>query len=266
MEAYVHGYSNREAERLTAQADTLAQLLHRGTRFPGGSQVLECGCGTGAQTVHLATRNPQAHIRSIDICTDSLTKAREKIKRRQIHNVTFQEGDIYHPPFEPERFDCAFICFVLEHLADPQMALSCLRRVLKPGARLTVIEGDHGSWYCHPETELARRTVACLVEVQARMGGDAKIGRRLYPLLAAAGFKTVRVVPKMVYVDGSRPDLVTGFSKETFIAMVQAVEKQTLEMGLMDRGSWQQGIQDLYRATEADGTFCYTFFKATAEK
>jgi hypothetical protein len=40
------------------------------------------------------------------------------------------------------------------------------------------------------------------------------------------------------------------------------VEKQ----GLMSREAWERGIAALYRTAEADGVFCYTFFKATARK
>jgi hypothetical protein len=100
------------------------------------------------------------------------------------------------------------------------------------------------------------------VDVQARLGGDSLIGRRLYPLLLHAGFRDVQVSPKMVYVDNSRPDLVEGFSKNTFIAMVEGIGDQALALGLIDRRTWDKGIADLYRATEPDGTFCYTFFKA----
>jgi hypothetical protein len=67
-------------------------------------------------------------------------------------------------------------------------------------------------------------------------------------------------------VDSSRPDLVEGFSKNTFIAMVEGVREQAISLGLVDHESWDKGIADLYRATEADGTFCYTFFKATARR
>jgi hypothetical protein len=65
-------------------------------------------------------------------------------------------------------------------------------------------------------------------------------------------------------VDSSRPDLVEGVSKNTFIAMVEGVREQAL--GFMDQQSWDKGIADLYRATESDGTFCYTFFKALATR
>ena len=96
------------------------------------------------------------------------------------------------------------------------------------------------------------------------MGGDSLIGRRLYPLLVGAGFREVRVSPRMVYVDSSRPELVEGFSKNTFIAMVEGVREQALSMGLTDAFTWDKGIADLYRATEEDGTFCYAFFKGVA--
>ena len=48
--------------------------------------------------------------------------------------------------------------------------------------------------------------------------------------------------------------------------MVEGVREQALSMGMIDRFTWDQGIRDLYRATEADGTFCYTFFKAVAHR
>ena len=46
---YVHGYSERESERLSDQAEALTTLLHDDTRYPAGSQVLEAGCGIGAR-------------------------------------------------------------------------------------------------------------------------------------------------------------------------------------------------------------------------
>ncbi|MEW5737029.1 MAG: methyltransferase domain-containing protein [Thermodesulfobacteriota bacterium] len=264
MTGYVHGYGKRESKRLKDQADTLARLLHRGTRYPAGSRVLELGCGTGAQTVHLASGSPEAEIVSADLSPDSLEIAREKAARRGLANVSFQQADVFALPFAPASFDHAFVCFVLEHLAEQERALRCIREVLKPGGTLTVIEGDHRSWYAHPYSPFAQKAVDCLVAAQARLGGDANIGRRLYPLLGSAGFCQVKVRPKTVYVDASRPGLVEGFSKNTFIAMVEAAEKQAIDMGLSTKEEWDQGIRDLYRATEEDGTFLYTFFKARA--
>ena len=168
MENYVHGYTEREARRLQDQAVTLAGLLHRDVRFPAGSRVLEAGCGTGSQTVLLARNNPDSRFVSIDVSPSSLLQAEEAVGAAGLTNVRFEQADIFSLPFAEETFDHVFVCFVLEHLADPAAALRCLRRVLRKGGDITVVEGDHGSFYCHPETPAARRTVDCLVEVQAK--------------------------------------------------------------------------------------------------
>jgi hypothetical protein len=137
---------------------------------------------------------------------------------------------------------------------------------LKPEGSITVIEGDHGSAYFYPDSVAAHRAIQCLVDLQRRAGGDALIGRRLYPLLVRAGARDVRVSPRMVYVDASRPLLVDGFIRKTFTAMVEGVGEQVIREGVMDEDAWRKGIRDLYRTAERDGTFCYTFFKAVGVK
>ena len=104
------------------------------------------------------------------------------------------------------------------------------------------------------------------IDVQARLGGNSLVGRELYPLLKAAKYSEVTVSPRMVYVDSSRPALVDGFIDKTFIAMVKGVREQALALQLVDAVTWQKGIADLYRSTEEDGTFCYTFFKGVGTK
>ena len=154
--------------------------------------------------------------------------------------------------------------FLLEHLPRPVEALTRLRSMLKPSGSLTVIEGDHGSTYFHPDSDAAHDAIDCQVTLQRHAGGDALIGRRLYPLLAEAGCHDVRVSPRMVYVDASRPELVDGFIRKTFTAMIEGVREPAIAAGLIDAERFDVGIRDLERTTEADGVFCYTFFKATA--
>jgi len=263
---YVHGYTEREAERLHDQAQTLTGLLHDDTRYPAESRVLEAGCGTGAQTVILARNSPEARITSVDISEVSLDAARKRIHAEGITNVTFEAGDIFDLPYEPGSFDHIFICFVLEHLAEPRRALERLRPLLREGGTITVIEGDHGSAYFHPDSPYARRAIGCLVDLQREAGGNALIGRELYPLVTGAGYRDVHVSPRMVYVDGSRPDLARGFTRLTFTAMVEGVGEDAVGRGMMGREEWERGIADLYRTSEPDGVFCYTFFKATGRK
>lgn len=259
---YVHGYSGREGQRLLDQASSLVDLLHWDTAFPAGSVVLEAGCGVGAQTVTIARASPHARICSVDISEQSLREARARVAAAGLANVVFLQGDVFQLPFPPRIFDHVFVCFVLEHLHDPLTALAGLKRLLKPGGTITAIEGDHGSTYFYPDSADAHRAIQCLVDLQARGGGDALIGRRLYPLLVEAGFQSVNVSPRMVYVDASRPALVDGFTRKTFNAMVEGVRDDAIAASLIDAITWDKGIRDLHRTTAADGVFCYTFFKA----
>jgi len=263
---YVHGYHPEENERLRDQAGALVDLLHADTAYPEGSTVLEAGCGVGAQTVTLAQRSPGAHFTSVDVSADSLAEAKRRTDRAGLTNVTFQHADIFALPFDAASFDHVFVCFVLEHLARPVEALVILNRLLRPGGSITVIEGDHGSTYFYPDSPAAQAAIQCQVELQRKAGGNALIGRQLYPLLVAAGFDAVRVSPRMVYVDASRPDLVDGFTRKTFTAMIAGVREPALAAGLIAPETFDAGVRDLHRTTAADGVFCYTFFKGVGEQ
>jgi SAM-dependent methyltransferase len=263
---YVHGYHTREHARLHDQASTLAELLHSGTSFPDGSSVLEVGCGIGAQTVTLAGSSPGARITAIDISQESLAEAARRVEEAGLTNVVFQQGDVVALAFDPESFDHVFVCFVLEHLPDPVGVLASLKKLIRPGGTITVIEGDHGSAYFYPDSEAAHKAIGCQVELQRRGGGNAMIGRELYPLLVRAGFDQVRVSPRMVYADASRPEMVEGFTRKTFTAMIEGVRERAIGEGLIDEATFDRGTDDLYRTAEADGVFCYTFFKGIGEK
>jgi len=265
-ETYVHGYDPQENARLQDQAGALVDLLHADTAYPGGSRVLEVGCGVGAQTVTLAQRSPAARFTSVDISADSIAAAQRRADAAGITNVEFRQADIFALPFNAESFDHVFVCFVLEHLERPVAALAILKRLLRPGGTITVIEGDHGSTYFYPDSSAAHAAIQCQVKIQRVAGGNALIGRQVYPLLVAAGFDAVRVSPRMVYVDAGRPDLVDGFTRKTFTAMIEGIRESALAAGLITPARFDAGVQALHRTTAADGVFCYTFFKGVGAK
>ncbi len=264
--AYVHGYDDRENTRLQDQASTLVELLHGDTVYPAGSRVLEAGCGVGAQTVTLAKNSPEAQITSVDISEASVAEAARKIAAAGLDNVQFQQADIFDLPFEPASFDHIFLCFVLEHLPNPAEALRTLMRHLRPEGTITAIEGDHGSTYFYPRSDAADRAIDSLVALQRRSGGNALLGRELYPLFCRVNLREVHVSPRMVYVDSSRPQFVDGFTKKTFTAMIEGVRKSVIDAGIIDAVTFDLGVRDLYRSAENDGVFCYTFFKAVGKK
>jgi SAM-dependent methyltransferase len=255
-----------ELKRLNDQADTLAELLHYDTVWERDALILEAGCGVGAQIKTVAPKNKYSQFVSIDISHESVKKAQELVSLHQLENVKVLQADIFDLPFEDDTFDHVFLCFVLEHLPNPLFALEKLKRVLKPQGTITLIEGDHGSTYFHPDSKEAQMAIQCLVTLQERKGGDANIGRRLYPILQDSGFSEISVSPRQVYVDDSNPKWVEGFSRNTFSAMIKGISEEAISEGLISRKDMEKGVADLYRTAEGGGTFCYTFFKAKGKK
>jgi len=264
--SYVHGYSAEESERLLRQAGILSGFIHANAIFTSGSRVLEAGCGVGAQTVQLAQRNPQVHFVAVDRSDESLATARSRIEALGLNNVEFQRADIHALPFAEAEFDGAFLCFVLEHLAVPERALREVRRVMRPGARLHAFEGDHGSVLTWPDDPSIGPMVTAIAKLQKLEGGDACLGRRLCPLLLAEDFHNVIVEPCVAYADVTRPRWVEEFGKATITEMFALQEAGVLARGLLSEPEWRAGMQAMHRAAEDDGTFTYTFFRATGER
>lgn len=266
LKGYVHGYSDEETKRLNDQATSICELLHWDSLWPDGSTVLEAACGVGAQTRIISQKNPAVKFVSIDLSEKSLAAAAQMIAATGIENVELMHADVFQLPFADDSVDHAFVCFLLEHVSRPDGALRELKRVLKPGGTITVIEGDHGSTYFFPDSSEARTAIQAQVELQKQNGGNANIGRQLYPMLTSQGFTDVVVNPRMVYVDDSKPGMVENFTRNTFTAMIKGIADEAIARNVITKDEFQEGIRDLYRTAEGGGTFCYTFFKCVAYK
>ena len=149
----------------------------------------------------------------------------------------------------------------------PGEALALLDPVLKPSGTITVIEGDHGSTYFHaPDSPAARAAIQCQVTLQERAGGNCTDRSPALPAHDRGWFRGGPRLTPDIYVDSSRDDLVDGFTRKTFTAMIEGIREAALSAGLIDPASFDAGVRDLHRTTEADGVFCYTFFKGVAAK
>jgi SAM-dependent methyltransferase len=103
-----------------------------------GRDVLDAGCGVGWGTVRLA--RSARHAVGIDIDEPAVSNARE----RAAGSAEFVVGDLLALPFPDGSFDLV-VCFeAIEHVADPQLALDELRRVLRPNGVLAVSSPNRG--------------------------------------------------------------------------------------------------------------------------
>jgi SAM-dependent methyltransferase len=124
--------------RLALQAER-AEELERSVRrllgpFSGTEVALDSGCGTGALAFALAPS--VAEVVGVDSREDYLEAARKAAPA----NVRFEQGDATALPFRYAQFDIAGCARVLHHIRRPELAVSELARVTKPGGRILIVD------------------------------------------------------------------------------------------------------------------------------
>ena len=103
-----------------------------------GAHVLDVACGTGDLSLVLS-RAGGARVVGLDFCRPMLEIARHKAAEES-RAVPFVEGDALRLPFADEAFDVVTIAFGLRNLAGVPEGLAELKRILRPGGRIAVLE------------------------------------------------------------------------------------------------------------------------------
>jgi demethylmenaquinone methyltransferase/2-methoxy-6-polyprenyl-1,4-benzoquinol methylase len=107
----------------------------RAARLAPGGRALDVATGSGKLAAELARAAPGVRVTGLDFSPKMLERARAAYPE-----IEFQEGDALHLPFPDSSFDAASIAFGLRNLADPRRGLTEMRRVVKPGGRMVVLE------------------------------------------------------------------------------------------------------------------------------
>ena len=100
-----------------------------------GAQVLDVCCGTGDLTLALNSGSPSAHVFGSDFCHPMLEKANGKTA-----NGRWFEADALRLPMADASLDLATIAFGFRNLTNYHSGLLELRRILKPGGTLAILE------------------------------------------------------------------------------------------------------------------------------
>jgi SAM-dependent methyltransferase len=124
--------------RLALQDERAAELTGRVRRllgpFTGSEAALDAGCGTGALAIALAPF--VAEVVGVDMNAEYLEAGREAAPA----NVRFAEGDVMSLPFDYAAFDIACCHRVLHHVRRPELAVSELARVTRPGGKVFIAD------------------------------------------------------------------------------------------------------------------------------
>ena len=204
---YLHGYSAKERERLRRQALVLEPMVHDHLPFHRRRRCLEVGSGVGAQTEILLRHFPALQVTCVERSATQIAEARKFLKSVPWATGRFElsEADATSLPFEREQFDCGFLCWILEHVADPARILSELRRVLLAGAPVVVNEVLNATFFIDPYSPKTLQYWMAFNDRQLELGGDPFVGAKLGNLLQQVGFHDVQTAVKTFHLDNRSP-------------------------------------------------------------
>jgi ubiquinone/menaquinone biosynthesis C-methylase UbiE len=207
VKGYLHGFTHKEQQRLYHQARFMEQRVHEGLPFHRTKRLLEVGCGVGAQTEILLRRFPTLHVTGIDAAKPNLARARQHLRRMPgaAGRFELQLADAAKLEFEVDRFDAAFLCWVLEHVADPMRVLSEVRRVLRPGSPVVVTEVQNMTFFIDPYSPQTMSYWLAFNDHQLELGGDPFVGAKLGNLMQAVGFRDVTTDVHSIFLDNRAP-------------------------------------------------------------
>jgi SAM-dependent methyltransferase len=197
-----------EATYMTPDVVEQRRIVLASLDLQPGEAVLDVGSGPGLLAADMAAAvGPEGTVHGIEPSESMLAIAARREAAAGSAALAFGPGDAGALPFADASFDAVVATQVYEYVEDVATALAEVRRVLRPGGRLLVLDTDWGSvvWRCH-DAERMHRVLAAWDEHLA----DPHLPRRLTGLLEDAGFTLTE--------RAAVPILNAGYDRHTYSA------------------------------------------------
>lgn len=188
MTNYTHGHhqSVLKSHRWRTIENSAAHLV---PRLTPEDELLDIGCGPGTLTCDLAER--VRRVTAVEPTEEALDLCRAEAERRGVSTIDFVVADVHDLSFDDNSFDVVHAHQVLQHVADPVLALTQMRRVCRPGGTVSVRESDYHGFVWYPESASLTRWMELYQRIARSNGGEPDAGRMLLAWANEVGFTDV---------------------------------------------------------------------------
>lgn len=264
---YLHGFSQTEQDRLRYQAEFAEYTIFQNINFSNARNIIEVGCGVGAQTEILLRRFPKLKVTGVDLSDKQLAAAKSYIEnspgtkdRFEFHQMSADDLT-----FEADTFDGAYLCWILEHVPNPAQVLSEVRRVLRPGSEIVVTEVMNSSFFLDPYSPNVWKYWMAFNDYQYDKAGDPFIGAKLGNLLTQVGYHQVKTEVKTWHFDNRFP-AVRKKAIHFWTSLLLSAADQLVAEKYVDEDVVLKAKEELDRvANDPNAVFLYSFMQARAQ-
>lgn len=263
---YLHGFSQEEQDRLRQQAEFAEHIVYDGVNLSGVKNLLEVGCGVGAQSEILLRRFPKMHLTGIELNQKQYDAAVKHLGNLSHNKERYEikKMDATDMDFDSKQFDGAFLCWVLEHIPEPKKVLSEVRRVLKPGSPLYLTEVMNSSFFLDPYSPHVWKYWMAFNDYQYENAGDPFVGAKLGNLLLEMGYRDIQTKVKSWHIDNRRPE-ERRKTIEYWTNLLMSAKDQLIKDKVIDEELAQKAQDELRQvARDPNAVFFYSFIQATA--
>jgi ubiquinone/menaquinone biosynthesis C-methylase UbiE len=263
---YLHGYSHEEQARLIKQAEFLEFSVYEHLDLSRVKKLLEVGCGVGAQTRILCRRFPHLHITGVDGARAQIETARtylaDPLRSRRVDLAVARAECL---PFAEGTFDGAFLCWLLEHVAEPVEILAEVRRVLLPGGTIHCTEVQNASFFLDPYSPATQQYWFAFNDHQWNLKGDPFVGAKLGGLLVQAGYQNVQTFVRTFHYDVRTPKKRKEFITY-WTTLLLSGAPSLIAAGRVSRELTERMTEELNLLSVAeDSVIFYSYLQARAE-
>ncbi len=200
-----------------------------------GERVLDVGCGPGYLAAEIAGEvGPEGLVEGVDPSPAMLAIA----ARRALANMELSAGDALSLPAGDSSFDAAVATQVYEYVEDIAAALGEVRRVLRPGGRLVVLDTDWDSivWRSSDDRRMER-----VLRAWDEHLAHPRLPRVLPELLARGGFRLRHSSIVPVLNIGYEPETYSANVLETIARFVSGRQGVAAE----EASAWADDLRSL---------------------